>query len=106
MQHIVNVAFDFDDKKISESIESQVHREVVNNITEEVKKIIFEKKWGYSSKSYDETDPTPLKKMIENRVSEVLEENKDVIIDGAMKLLADKLSRTKQVKEAVGKLMG
>ena len=34
MQHIVNVAFDFDDKKIADSIEGQVHKEVVDNITE------------------------------------------------------------------------
>lgn len=105
MQHIVNVAFDFDDNKITSSIESQVHKEVVGNITEEVKKIIFEKKWGYR-KDYDDCDPAPLKRMVDDRISEILEENKDVIINGAIKILADKLSRTKQVKEAVNKLVG
>lgn len=105
MQHIVNVAFDFDDKKVTDSIESQVHKEVVDNITEEVKNIIYEKKWGYG-KSYDKNNPAPLKRLIEDRISEMLEENKDIIIDGAIKLLADKLARTKQVKEAVGKLVG
>lgn len=105
MQHIVNVAFDFDDKKITDSIEAHVHKEVVDNITEEVKNVIFEQKWGYR-KCYDDCNPAPLKRMIEDRVSEVLEENKDIIIDGAIKLLAEKLSRTKQVKEAVGELVG
>lgn len=104
MQHIVNVAFDFDDKRIVESIESQVHKEVIDNITEETKKIIFEKRWGYN-KSYNENDPAPLKQMIEHRISEVLDENKDIIINGAIKTLADRLARTKQVKEAVGKLV-
>lgn len=105
MQHIVNVAFDFDDKKIANSIENQVHKEVVDNITEEVKKIIFEKNWKYYNKPYDESNSSPLRKIVEDRVSEVLEENKDVIINGAIKMLADKLLRTKQVKEAVGKLV-
>lgn len=105
MQHIVNVAFDFDDKRVTDSIESQVHKEVVDNITEEVKKVIFEKKWGYD-KPYDESNPSPLKQIVEDRVSEMLIENKDFIIDGAIKSLADKLARTKQVKEAVGKLVG
>lgn len=105
MQHIVNVAFDFDDKKIANSIENQVHKEVVDNITEEVKKIIFEKKWRYN-KPYDESNSSPLREIVEDRVSEVLEENKDVIINGAIKMLADKLLKTKQVKEAVGKLVG
>lgn len=104
MQHIINVAFDFDDKKIANSIESQVHKEVVNNITEEVKKIIFTKKWSYS-KPYDKSDPEPLKQMIEYEASKVIEENKDVVIDGAIKLLAERLSRTKKVKEAVGELV-
>lgn len=105
MQHIVNVSFDFNDKKIADSIENQVHKEVVGNITEEVKKIIFKKKWGYGS-SYDEDSPEPLRRMVEERVLEVLVENKDIIIDGAIKMLADKLARTKQVKESVGKLVG
>lgn len=104
MQHIVNVAFDFDDKKITDSIENQVHKEVVDNITEEVKKIIFEKKWRYN-KPYDEDNPSPLRKIVESRVSEMLQENKDIIIEGAIKSLADKLSRTKQVRDAVGELV-
>lgn len=104
MQHIVNVAFDFDDKRIADSIEDQVHKEVVDNITEEVKKVIFEKKWGYR-KCYDDNDSAPLKRIVEDRVSEILEENKDIIIDGAIKLLAEKLCRMKQVKEAVGELV-
>lgn len=106
MQHIVNVAFDFDDKKVADSIEAQVHKEVVDNITEEVKKIIFEKQWRYSGKPYDESDPAPLKKIVESKVSEVLEENKDFIVNGAIKMLADKLSKTKKVKEAMSELVG
>lgn len=105
MQHIVNVAFDFDDQKVASSIEEQVEKDVVNNITEEVKKIIYEKRWGMYGKPYDENDPSPLKRMVNSIISEVVEENKDVIIDGAIKLLADKLSKTKRVREAVGELI-
>lgn len=105
MQHIVNVAFDFDDQKVASSIEKQVEKEVVNNITEEVKKIIYEKRWGMYGKPYDENDPSPLKRMVSDIIIEVVEGNKDAIIDGAIKLLADKLSKTKRVKEAVGELI-
>ena len=45
-------------------------------------KVIFEKKWGYR-KCYDDNDPAPLKRIVEDRIS-----------------------GTKQIKEAVGELVG
>lgn len=81
-----------------------MHNEVVNNITEEVKKIIFAKKWSYKE-PYDESNPAPLKRIVEQKVSDIVEENKNIIIDGAIKLLVDKLSRTKQVKALASKLV-
>ena len=55
MQHILSVAFDFDDERITKSIEGQVHKEVVDNITNEIKQIIYRKRWtGYV---YEKEDP-------------------------------------------------
>ena len=85
MQHIINVAFDFDDKRITESIEKQVHKEVVNNITNEVKKIIF--KTSYRN-IIDENDSEPLRKIVELHTKEILNDNKDKIIEiGAVKVV-------------------
>lgn len=102
MQHIINVAFDFDDKRITESIEKQVHKEVVNNITNEVKKIIF--KTSYRN-IIDENDSEPLRKIVELHTKEILNDNKDKIIEMAASKLADSLKRSKAVKEVVGHVL-
>lgn len=102
MQHIINVAFDFDDKRITESIEEQVHKQVVDNITNEVKKIIFSKNY------YDvinENDSEPLKKIVELYTREILNDNKDKIIEMAANKLVDSLKRSKVVKEVVGHVL-
>lgn len=102
MQHIINVAFDFDDKRITESIEEQVHKQVVDNITNEVKKIIF--KTNYYN-VINENDSEPLKKMVELHIKEILNDNKDEIIEMAANKLVNSLKRSKDVKEAVGQVL-
>jgi len=102
MKHIVNIAFDFDDKKIAESIENQVYKEVVDNITTEVKKIIY-KSSHYSRDKFD--NPEPLRCIVEGKVQDIMEEHKDQIIEMAASKLADSLKRSKAVKEAVGNVL-
>ena len=100
MQHILSVAFDFDDERITKSIEGQVHKEVVDNITNEIKQIIYRKRWtGYV---YEKEDPEPLRKMVENNVKDIIDKHRNQIIDMAANKLADSLRRSKAVKEAVG----
>ena len=101
MQHIVNVAFDFDDEKVKASIENQVHKEVIDNITNEIKQNMYRKQWG----GYDKDNPEPLKNMIEKNVKDILEEHKEMIIEIAANKLADSLKRSKAVKEAVGHVL-
>ena len=49
MQHIVQIAFDFDDDKVVKSIEANVEKEVIKNITKEIEKEFFEKSYGCES---------------------------------------------------------
>lgn len=106
MQHIVNVAFDFDDKKVTKSIESQVHKEVVDNITAEVKKIIYSSTYyAYGGSRINENDPTPLREMVEKECRDILNAHKEQIINMAAEKLANSLKRTKAVRETVGKVL-
>ena len=103
MQHIVNVAFDFDDAKVAESIENQVHKEVVDNITAEVKKIIYKR--SYYGDGFDKNNPEPLRHIVEILAKNIMDEHKEQIIEIAASKLADSLKRTKAVKEAVGNIL-
>lgn len=91
MQHIVQIAFDFDDEKVTKSIEKNVESEVIKNITGEVKREFIEKRYGNES---------GLKDVVAAVVKEVIEEKKDDIVKMASQMLCDKLFRTKAVKEA------
>lgn len=88
----VPVTIGVDEKRIAEEIHNDVEKQVVSSITQEVKNKMF-------SKSYYQEDP--LDKIIKNEVKRIVDNNKDYIIENAAKLLSEKLSRTKAVKEAV-----
>lgn len=91
MQHIVQIAFDFDDEKVTRSIEGNVEKEVIKNITREVEKDFIKKNYGNES---------GLKDVVTAVVKEVIETRKDDIVKMASQMLCDKLFRTKAVKEA------
>lgn len=90
----VPVVIGVDEDRIAKEIESTVEAQVVRNITEEVKKIIYDKE-SYYNRVSDE----PLRNMVRTEVSNIIANKEDDIIKMAAEILADKLSRTKKVKE-------
>lgn len=91
MQHIVQIAFDFDDDKVAKSIEANVEKEVIKNITRKIENDFFEKRYGNES---------GLKDVVTSVVKDVVEEKKDNIVKMASQMLCEKLFRSKAVKEA------
>lgn len=100
MQHIINVAFDFDDNAIKERIEKNVENEVINKIYADLEGVIFGKNW-YSGK-IDRKDLEPAKEIVKSMCFDLVQENKDLIIDCVIERLVDHIKRTKQFKEAYG----
>lgn len=111
MEHILQVAFQFDDEAVKKRLEDQCFREVVDRIVNEYKSVVGER-YRYSG-----WDPYASKeKKIEDRFhqavcDDVLEgvndfciRHKDEIIDLAASKIADKLSRTKKAKEILNEL--
>lgn len=90
MQHIVQIAFDFDDEKVAESIEKNVEDTVIKNIVGEIKDKYFAKKWGCDDS---------IGGLVKDAVKEIAESHTDEIVKSASKMLCDKLFRTKAVKE-------
>ena len=76
-----------------------------DELKKEVKKQVFTYPGYYRYNDNDE--PNGVKYWVEQRVSEFLNENKETIVELASNKLADKLSRSKVVKEAVAaKVLG
>ena len=91
----VPVTIGVDEDKIAREIESEVKEKVFRNIGDKVEEIMthpYHRHW-------DKPDYTPLKNMVERVIKDVLIEKEDMIIELAATKLADKLARSKAVKE-------
>lgn len=97
MQHIVNIAFDFDDKTIKERIEKNVEEEVIKGIRRDIEEEVFH------HNSYYGVDR--LKNYCKYKVDEIIGRREEEIVEKAILLLADKLARKKIVREKVGDLL-
>ena len=90
----VPVTIGVDEERIAREIEKNAEDRVVENITNEVKEIIYNKDY------YGRENNDPLRRMVRDRIDKVLDDNKDLIIKEAVNRIADKVGRSKAVKEA------
>ena len=97
MEHLIQMTINVDDKKIVESIERNAEKTITENLDKEVKKIIFnfENDWYGNDLIRGVSDWT------EDRLNEFLEKHKDQIIDLASDKLADKMYKSKKVRETM-----
>lgn len=93
----VPVTIGIDEEKIAKEISNDVKSQVINKIVEEVKNTMYNTSYPMHRSDYNE----PLRRMIESNIVELLKENEATIIKEAAKLLAERMARTKIVKEAI-----
>ena len=91
----VPVTIGVDEDKIAKKIEEDVERKVVEAIIEKIEDIIYNKPY-YGSKTKSDA---PLRDMVKTLVEKTIMEKTDDIVRLAADILADKLSRSKVVKE-------
>lgn len=101
MEHIVQFGISIDDDQIKKTIENNVRSQVVA----EIKKDCMEQLIGNDNASAYQYYQK-IKDMVNDNIKSFLEENKETIIKEAVNQLAEKLSRTKAVKEALSKTIG
>jgi len=100
MEHLITIAFDFDDKAVSDKIEATVEKTVVSKIVHDMEGRLFTRTgWG-GGKVDPQSDR--LSEFTECIVRNFMEDYKDNIIERAAALLADSYKRTKAWKEAAG----
>lgn len=101
MEHILQFAINIDDDRIIKNIEASAEEKIIAAITKKVEDCIYDNNMHYGRR-YDREEP--LKNMIKKEIERIIEENKDVVLSEASKILADKLSRTKAAKELLNGL--
>lgn len=95
MQHIINVAFDFNDEAVAKKIEENAERVVLGEIREQIEKYLF------NNSKYYHLDKNRIEVISQGILEKLMEENKDRIIDLAVEKLAERLSRTKAAREKI-----
>lgn len=97
MEHLVQFAISVDDEKIKQTIENNVMKQVVNKLSEECLNEIADKESNYTYNT---------RQLVNDNVQKFFDKNKDLIIFETSNKLAEKLVKTKAVREAVEKLLG
>lgn len=92
----VPVVIGVDEEAIAREIKENVESQVVAKILEDVKHQMYTS-YDYYCKDY--RDPEPLRNMIKGQIHDILEQNQALIVKEASVILADKLFRSKAVKE-------
>lgn len=98
MQHIVNLAFDFDDQKATEAANRAVENELERIIKEIVTEKIAPKKMDYITRRV-EPDWTNFYRMEDKVIKEFIETHKEQIIDRAADKIRESVSRSRAWKE-------
>lgn len=98
MEHIVQFAVNIDDEQIKKTVERNVVTQVVAEIRKDCMKELTSK-INPSTYQYSQR----IKEIVDRNIKEFLDNNKEIIIKEAVNQLAERLSRTKAVKEVLNK---
>lgn len=95
----VPVTIGVDEEAIVREIKENVESQVINRILDETKRQMFNARYVRYCDKEKYTDPEPLRNMIKAEIHDIIVNHQDLIIKEAAEILADKLARTKAVKE-------
>ena len=111
MEHILQVAFEFDDEAVKKKLENQCFKEVVDKITSDYKKVYADQykyngysRWPGSEEKLNNQFEQAVCDHVVTAIDGFCESHKDEIINLAADKLADRLSRTKKAKEILNEL--
>ena len=101
MQHIMQIAFDFDDERVRTVAENKIEQSMDNIIKDIVTDRIAPFTTDYYSRSGKTRDWSELDRMVKDHVNSIIDEHKDEIIQKAAEMLCESYKRTKAWKEKV-----
>lgn len=102
---IINIPLQLDEATIEGQISKDYEKKVKDIIAKRIDEVLAEKYRGYWNEPQASKAKNGLALMVQDNVNEFLNSNRDVIVEAASKELAEKLYRTKRVKEAVANVL-
>ena len=101
MEHIVQFGIGIDDDAIREIVMKKAEKSIVEDLKKDIRSEIIREIFVCDSDWYGKERKTGLQDWVKDLVEKTLKDNKDQIIKMASERLADKMSRTKVIKEAM-----
>ena len=101
MEHIVQFGIGIDDDAIREIVMKKAEKSIVEDLKKDIRSEIIREIFVCDSDWYGKKRKIDLQDWVKDLVEKTLKDNKDQIIKMASEKLADKMSRTKAVKEAM-----
>ena len=104
MEHIVQFGINLDDASIAEAVKRDAYKEVVKQLTDEARKAL-PKKCAYGCHGKGEVDWRGIiGEEVEKRVSAIISDKSDEIVEMAVKRVYDSITRRKPFREACKKM--
>jgi len=103
MEHIFNIAIDFDDERIRHGIEEAARKSIIDKIRRDVEGALYSH--SYYDTDMSETHRIGITPYLSEQIGKFLEANRDAIIKSTSKELADKIARSKRGKEILDNLV-
>lgn len=101
MEHIVQFGINIDDSSIAEAIKRDAYKEIVKQLTDEARKAL-PKKCAYGKREVDWRGIVGDE--VEKRVSAIISDKSDEIVEMAVKRVYDSITRRKPFREACKKM--
>lgn len=93
MEHLIQIAVSVDDETIKNEVKEYALKTITTDLKKSVEKELYAPYWKGTN--------TPLKNLMSNVISEIVKENKDMIIEEAIKNVATSVRRSITCKNAV-----
>lgn len=105
MQHILNIAFDFDDEKVKKVAENTVENELDKIVKDIVTDKIAPMKYDTWRPDRKERDWSGLRNKVDNAIKTLIDEHKEEIIELAADKLVKSIKSTKAWRETKEEIM-
>lgn len=104
MEHIVQFGINIDDAAIAEAVKRDAYKEVIKQLTDEARKEL-PRKYEYGSYGKSDVDWRGIiDDEVAKRVSAIISERSDEIVEMAVKRVYDSITRRKPFREACKKM--